>query len=203
MSQLIQITGSAQRYFSFPANLPTAMAYYSNLVPMLVHLPHICLIEDYGNNQFQACYTTTELGIYQVKIYCNLQAFVNPEVNTLQMVSLDGAPQVEAEAGFNFTTATGHFASKSVFFEDEPDRTNIQYSLELRAELPKPFGLKYMFSDIVDKIAGSITYYRIDEIAEGFIKNSIKAFPQWKSRDDTSNQFNTLDPKPKPTMMVA
>ena len=41
---------------------------------------------------------------------------------------------------------------------------------------------------VVDKIAQGITSKRIREIAEGFITDSIAAFPIWRSQEVSSEQ---------------
>jgi hypothetical protein len=176
---MIKIVGSARRTFIFPADLPTAYAYYSDVSRVLTYLPYISLVRAYAYDRFRMLYSTTELGIYHVRIFCDLRTTLNGGGGHVIRISpLNGVAPVKSEAGINSITAPGYYSSVSVF-HDAGDKTRIDYSITLQAKLPTPLGLRFMPGTVVDGIATSITESRIHEIASGFIERSIDAFPYW------------------------
>jgi hypothetical protein len=174
---VIKVVGSARRSFVFPAELPVAYAYYGDVGRILNYLPHICLVRAYKPDRFRMLYNTTELGTYHVRIYADVQTTLEKGW-VIRIHPLDGMAPVQARAGLNSSTAQGYFYSKSAFFDDG-QQTRVEYSLQLRAELPTPLGLRFMPGVMVDGIARSITHMRIREITDGFIERSTSAFPHW------------------------
>jgi hypothetical protein len=63
----------------------------------------------------------------------------------------------------------------------EGEQTRIEYELDLQAELPTPLALRVVPGGVLNRISYNITNWRIDEIAGGFIENSIAHFPQWQA----------------------
>jgi hypothetical protein len=177
---MIAVAGAAHRSFVFPAELPTAFAYYSDLERVLTYLPHICVVQAYRYNQFRMLYSTTELGVYHIRIFCDLQARLDEKERTLSIIPLNGVPRAKTTAGAKSATTHGLFSSTSVF-QAAGAETTIEYSLQLRADLPNPGGVRLMPRSAVNRIAHGITQRRIDEIAAGFIERSIDAFPFWLS----------------------
>jgi hypothetical protein len=175
---MMTIAGSAQRSFTFPAGLPTAFAYYSDIERILPYLPHIYLTRSYDSHHFRACYTSTELGIYHIHIYCDLEARFDKETRAIRMKPFEGAAPVKANAGMSTASGQGFFSSQSLFYP-AGNQTRVDYSLHLQAQLPTPLGLRLMPGRVVDTIAARITRIRIHEIAQGFIERSIRAFPDW------------------------
>jgi hypothetical protein len=177
---MIKVAGSIRRSFTFPAELPLAFAYYGDLGRLLTYLPHIFLVQAYGVDRFRMLYRTTELGIYHIRIFCDLQAQLDEKEQALIVRPLEVAPPVEPTARLKSSTAQGFYSSKSVFHPGD-GVTKIDYSLNLRAELPTPHGLRMMPHLVVNRIAHNITRWRMREIADGFIERSIDAFPYWLS----------------------
>jgi hypothetical protein len=175
---MIQVSGSTHRSFVFPAELATAFAYFSGLDRILTYLPHICVVRAYRFNQFRMLYSTTELGVYHIRIFCDLQARLDEKERTLSIIPLNGVPPAKTEKGIKSATTQGVFSSRSVF-HPAGNETTVEYSLELQAELPTPGGLRFMPRSVVNHVAHSITQSRISEIAEGFIERSSDAFPFW------------------------
>jgi hypothetical protein len=175
---MIQVSGSHRRTFTFPAELPLAFTYYSDLGRILPYLPHIFLVQAYRYDQFRMLYSTVELGLYHIRIFCDLEARLDEKTRTLTIQPLNGNPPVESVAGPRSATAQGFYSSKSVF-RAAGKQTAIEFSLKLRADLLSPLGLRLMPGGIVNRIAHNITRRRIREIAEGFIERSIDAFPYW------------------------
>jgi hypothetical protein len=175
---MIRVAGSTRRSFAFPAELPIAFAFYSDLSRVLNYLPHIFLVQAYDYDQFRMLYSTTELGMYHIRIFCDLQAQLDEEERVLLIKPLDASPPVRAKAGFKSATAQGYYYSESVFHATG-DETVIDYRLQLRAALPTPLGLRFMPGAVINRIAHNITRWRIREIVDGFIERSIDAFPFW------------------------
>ena len=174
---MIRVAGSVHRSFVFPAELPLAYAYYADIGRVLSYLPHICLARTYGPDQLRLLSHSTELGLYRIRIFADVQTLLEDGC-VLHARPLDAQPPVLSDAGARSATAQGYFTSRSTF-HDSGSQTRIEYKLQLRADLPTPLGLRVMPELVVGSIARSITNMRIREIVEGFINRSIDAFPHW------------------------
>lgn len=176
--RVIKVAGSAHRSFIFPSRLPVAYAYFADVGRLLSYLPYICLVRAYGPDRFRLLYSSTELGVYQIRIFADVQTTLEQEGWILRIRPLNGIPPIQAQADIHSTTTHGYFTSQSVF-HDEGDQTRIEYHLQLQAALPTPTALRFMPGAVVDRIAKGITQKHIREIAEGFIERSTDAFPHW------------------------
>jgi hypothetical protein len=174
---MIRVAGSAHCSFLFPAELPLAYAYYADIGRVLRHLPHICLAQTYGPDHLRLLYKSTELGIYRIRIFADVETILE-DGHVLHVMPIDCLPPVQVGCGAQSTTAHGKFTSQSIFY-DRGSQTEIEYALRLQADLPKPGGLRLMPRRVVDSVARSITHTRIREIAAGFVTRSVDAFPQW------------------------
>ena len=184
---MINVVGSASRSFVFPADLPMVYAFYGDVGRLLNYLPHISLVRAYEPDRFRLLYSTTELGTYQIRIFADVQTTLDKGW-VIRVHPLDGMPPVKAETGVNSSTAQGYFTSRSAF-KEVGDHTRVEYSLQLRAQLPTPLGLRLMPGMVVDRIAASITHMRIREIVDGFIKRSVDAFPYWLAEMENHRSF--------------
>jgi hypothetical protein len=174
---MIRVSGSARRAFTFPAELPVAYAYYADVGRVLSYLPRICLVRAYGPDQFRLVYRSTELGVYQVRIFADVQTRLE-EGWVLRVAPLSSVPPLKGRADARTTRTQGYFSSRSVFY-DEGEQTRIEYTLKLWGELPTPRGLRFMPGVMVDRVAATITGMRMDEIVAGFVERSVDAFPDW------------------------
>jgi hypothetical protein len=172
---MISIAGSTDRQFIFPSDLPSATAYYRDVDRILTYLPHIQLVARYGPDQFRALYQTIELGVYRVRIYCDMQIHFDETTHTLHVDPLYGPTPVKQSVSVQSLTAQGFFTSRSIFHARD-HAAEIDYRLQLKASLPKPLGLRLIPDAVINQIADSIVDWRIDEIAEGFIDRSIKEY---------------------------
>lgn len=172
---MITLNGSTQRQFSFPDNLAAATRYYRDFDTILNFLPHITLVQKYGPNRYRALYHTVELGVYRVKIYCDLQVQFDEATHILHVIPLTGLPPVKQSVSVQSLVAQGQFTSQSVFVACG-DETRIDYRLGLAAALPKPIGLNLVPDALMNQITHSIADWRIHEIAGGFIERSIAAY---------------------------
>jgi hypothetical protein len=199
---MIKVIGSAHHSFAFPGKLPVAYAYYADVARVLSYLPHICLVRAFGPDRFRLLFSSTELGLYHVRIFADVQTTLEPGW-VVRVRALEGLPPVGAEAGVHSSTAQGVFESRSVFYADG-DQTRIDYSLRLVASLPTPHALRFMPGVVMDRITRGITRMRMREVVEGFIERSTDAFPYWldEMRNHTSLPAAgnpDASPEPMPT----
>jgi hypothetical protein len=171
-------------------------AYYGDVGRILNYLPHICLVRAYGPDRFRMLYSTTELGTYHIRIFADVQTTLE-EGWVIRVHPLEGIKPVESQATVNSATAQGTFSSRSAF-QDKGDETEIEYSLELKANLPTPLGLRFMPGGMVARIARSITSMRIREITEGFVGMSVEAYPHWL---EEMGNYHAKSKQPYPRMI--
>ncbi len=172
---MIQIAGTTRQTFSFPADSAAASSFYRDFGRILHYLPHIQLVRAYGPDQFRVLYDTLELGVYRVRIYCDLQVHYDERNQTLHVTPLLNKPPAKSEATVHSLTAPGYFTSQSIF-RARSDHSVVDYQVSLEARLPKPFGLMLMPDKVIEQIASNITDWRIHEIAGGFIRRSVQEY---------------------------
>jgi hypothetical protein len=175
---MIKVTGSITRAFIFPASTKDTLIYYSDLPRIIQYMPHINLVEDYGNNEVRVLYKTVELGAYTIRIYCDMRGQVDETNKQLIISPLQSALPVEANATASISTAQGVFGLQANLF-DLDDHTRAEYHIQLQAVMPRPLGMRLMPKRVVNRIAQNVASSRIREIADGFIKASIDAYPDW------------------------
>jgi hypothetical protein len=121
-------------------------------------------------------YHTTELGLYQVKVYCDLRAELDNQTRTLRILSQpNGFAPVKTGVSMYGLTGLGEYSSLSTFRESG-DHTEIDYHLKLEFGVPAPLALRLLPQGALESLANSIANHRIVEIAEGFIRRSIQDF---------------------------
>ncbi len=176
---MLKIAGSNSRTFTFPADVDTALCYYRDIPRLITFLPHIELHEIFADNQYRMVYSAKEMGAYTITIYADVQATVLEREGIIRILPLNGHKPMKSRASFNATQVQGYYASEGIFIP-EGDKTLIEYTFELLAEPPRPKGLRFMPGVMVDGIAQNITHWRVREIVDGFIANSLAAFPTWQ-----------------------
>ena len=134
---MIAIAGSVHRSFVFPADRLSAFEFYRNLGQALDFLAHISVLRSYDDLQFRMLYNTTELGIYRIQIFCDIEAEEDRGAWALRIRPLVGIRPVKSKAGLYSSTTQGYYASES-FFSTENGQTRIDYHLHMRARLPVP-----------------------------------------------------------------
>ena len=169
---MIEIHGAVQRSFTFPAGLPEARAYFADFRHIVSLLPHIRLIRAHSADCFRVLYHTLELGVYDVRLYCDLQARFDAPKATLRVWPCTAAAPVKPRATLTSLTAQGEYRSTSTV-RSAGAVTQVDYRLQLRAVLPKPVGLHLLSDRAVERAAHSIVMWRIREIADGFIARTL------------------------------
>lgn len=172
---MIRLAGTAKRSFLFPSDIHTAMKFYADMGDLFKYLPHITLIETYAKTQFRVLYSSTELSIYRIQLYCDLEVTFNEENDIIEVGMLKGKKPIKPKAGMHSSRGIANFKSTSQFIS-EGDRTRIYYHLNLHGELPTPRAFSLVPDSITDHIAESIAKRRIFEIADGFISGSLYDF---------------------------
>ncbi|MCL4267823.1 MAG: hypothetical protein KJ069_31945 [Anaerolineae bacterium] len=185
---MITISGRVQLTFTLPTAVTTAFHFYQDIHRILPYLPRIALVQAYGAQHVRVCYLSRELNAYDVAIYCDVHAEADPTSYTIRLTPREAGTPVKAKSSFNRTEAYGRYTSTSIFYPDGDrtggERTRLEYSLELAAELPKPWATKLVPDSIMDAIANSITNHRIHEIASGFITKSALDIPAWAAQNE-------------------
>lgn len=179
----IRIDGSVQRSFLFPAELETAINFYQNYPKIFRYLTHIHIDKIFSESQFRLKYETVELGLYRVKIFCQIQAEVIPDENRLEIQTINFAEKTPPANGIYSATSGGEFSSISQF-ERYRHQTIVHYQISLRADLPTPYGLKLIPEATRNRLSAGITRYRMQEIAGTFIKQSIEGFLRTSANSD-------------------
>lgn len=185
---MLTVTGSVDRTFEFPADPKTTVTYYHNLKRLVAYLPHITLLHAYHDNHISLKYEAEELQAYTIIIYCDLHARIDADTNHLLIRPVRPENPVPAEATLSATQGQGLFAMETKFTAIAAELTRIDYTLQLQAKLPRPRGMRLMPRRIVNRITDQITNGRVLEIADGFITQSIAAFPAWQAANPTAGQ---------------
>lgn len=171
---MIQLAGSAHRTYLFPADLPAAFAYHCGLARSMRCLPHISIVERYATDQLRLLYSAID-GLYRVKIFCDVLITVDQPNYRLRIGPLAGHAPVKNEVGLNTMTCQGHYDSESAF-SAAGHQTQIEYRLNLRANVPTPVPLRLIPTALIDRAAHNIQHLRTAEIMNSFIDQSRQAY---------------------------
>lgn len=179
---MLRINGTARLSFTFPADRETTFVYFSDMHRLVSHLRYIDLAQAYPGHRYRLLYESTELNAYDIHVWCDVALDASDRYNTIRVYPVNGIEPVENKATLQATYGQGFYSSEANFFDVAGDQTRIEYKLSLHADLIRPTSMRLMPIRVVDKIAQGITSKRIREIAEGFITDSIAAFPIWRSQ---------------------
>ncbi len=172
---MIKVTGNVHRSYIFPTHRAAAFAYYSDFNRVVNLLSLISLIHSYGEEQYRVRYDSVELGFYRIQIDCDVQTVFDKENWALYVQAVNSKETSSPEVSFYSSKTHGVYSSESSFFA-EGDQTRVEYTLQLHATLKPPLGLRFVPGRILDQIAYNITQWRIKDIAESFIQESILDF---------------------------
>jgi hypothetical protein len=174
---MIQISGSIQRTFIFPAEVQETLTFFSELVQVAQFMPHISLVHMYAPHQIRVMYETVELGSYTIRIFTDLEGKIDRKAHTIsvQPIKLDTAVPIHPQATLRETIGQGLFAIQAQLY-DLDDRTRIEANLRLQAELEQPRGMNLMPKRVVNRIAQGITDHRMREMADGFIRTALATY---------------------------
>lgn len=172
---MIRLAGTAKRSFIFPSNLPDSMQHYANMEKLFEYLPFISLIQTYSKTQFRVLYSSIELNIYKIQLYCDLEVAIDERNALIQVKPLHTGNSIKSKAGLHSSRGNASFSSSSKFIPDG-NNTRVYYHLELSGELPTPKAFRMVPNNITNHIAETIANRRIFEIIDGFISASLADF---------------------------
>ncbi|SRR5690606_13542448 len=175
---MIKLAGSAHHSFYFPAPLAEVYNYYSDLPHVFSYLPYISMVTRHSDDHFRMLFSSTELGAYTIRIYCDMRATLDGGRHLIRIVPAEALPPIQPSASFNSTTGRGYFSFQSIF-TSAGDTTLIEFKLQLQARLPRPGGMKLMIGSMVNSVAKNITDRRMGEVIEGFVEQTVEAYPLW------------------------
>ncbi len=178
---MIQITGSIQRTFIFPAPAAETLTFFSELVRVAQFMPHISLVHTYAPDQIRVLYESVELGSYTIRIYTDLEGKIDGKAQTISVypVKIPTATPIETTCTMRETVGYGLFAIDAQLFELD-EQTRIEATLRLEARLEQPRGMNLMPKRVINRIAKGITDHRMREMADGFIKTSLAAYADYQ-----------------------
>ena len=161
-----------QRIFVFPADLARTTAYFCDFTLVLGHLPHLRLIKTHAANQYRILYSAAEAGVLHVAFTCDVQTDYAEANRSFHVIPLAGIPPVKPEVTFNSITGQGYYTSRSIFQPAGPN-TQIHYSIEIRADLPRRRELDWMPKSMVKRIAEDVVRRRLREITAALFTRSL------------------------------
>ena len=172
---MIRLAGKAKRSFIFPGNLQDAMQHYADTEKLFEYLPFIALINSFSTTQFRVRYSSTELNIYKIQLYSDLEVVIDNEQSCIEVKTLNMHKPIRPKAGLHSSRGNASFTSNSRFVP-EGENTRIYYELELRGKIPTPKAFSLVPISIRNHIAETIAERRIFEIVDGFIMASLTDF---------------------------
>ncbi|GIK57356.1 MAG: hypothetical protein BroJett015_30190 [Chloroflexota bacterium] len=174
---MMQISGSIQRAFIFPAEVQETLTFFSELIQVAQFMPHISLVHTYAPNQIRVMYETVELGSYTIRIFTDLEGNIDRHAHTISVypVRLETAVPIKPEATLRETVGHGLFAIQAQLY-DLGGQTRLEANLRLQAELEQPRGMNLMPKRVINRIAQGITDHRMREMADGFIRAALAAY---------------------------
>jgi hypothetical protein len=104
-----------------------------------------------------------------VIFFCDVQADYDEANRTFHVVPLAGIPPVKSETAFNSIIGQGYYTSRSVFRPSGTD-TQIKYSPEIKADLPRRRELDWLPDAIVKRLAEVVVRRQLREITATFIR---------------------------------
>lgn len=173
----MHIAVSDQRVFSLPADVGTALDYFSDFERTIGELLHLEVVKRHAPNQYRILYSASEAGLYRVALFCDLQVEYDAARQSMHVTPLEGMAPVPAKVTLNSLTGQGTYTSQSVF-QAAGAMTRVRYEVEIKGRLPKPLGLKFLPEAVVQRMVENVVRQRLQEITEAFIRGSIEGLAQ-------------------------
>jgi len=178
---MIKVAGTTKRSFLFSGNTYEAIEYYSDTGRIFKCLQNITLIKQYSATQFRMMFHSTELSIYTIQLYSDLEVLIDKNNATISIMPFNGKKPIKPKSGMHSSRGMANFSSTSQFIPDGKF-TRVYYHLNLDGELPKPLAFSLVPEKITNHIAENIAKRRIADIADGFIIASLADFEKKKYR---------------------
>jgi hypothetical protein len=169
----IQIDGQARRGFIIPARRDAAFTYCCDFEKIFGLVPHLTIVRAYNDRCFRVRYQSTELGVYRIRIYADLQIILD-EINwVLRLEPASGIDPVHPQAGWAAAEGHGWFTGQTRFYENEGD-TKVVYNFRIQAQVPTPFSACILPPSMCRKIANSIASRRVKDITQSIVNNTLE-----------------------------
>jgi hypothetical protein len=178
---MIKVAGNTKRSFLFPGKFDEAIEYYSDTGRIFNYLQNVTFIKQYATSQFRMMFRSTELSIYTIQLYCDLEVMIDKNIATISVRPLNGKKPIKAKSGIHSSRGMANFSSTSRFVPDGKF-TRVYYHLNLDGELPKPLAFSLVPDKITNHVAENIAKHRIAEVADCFIFASLANFERKKIR---------------------
>ena len=178
---MIKVAGNTRRSFLFSGNYHEAIEHYSDIGSIFNYLQKVTLTKQYSNSQYRMMFRSTELSIYAIQLYCDLEVIIDKNNATISVRPLFGKKPIKPKSGMHSSRGMANFSSTSKFVKDG-EFTRVYYHLNLDGELPKPLAFSLVPDKITNHIAENIAKRRIAEIADGFIIASLADFERKRTR---------------------
>ena len=178
---MIKVSGSTKRSFLFSGNSHEAIEHYSDMRRIFSYLKQVTLTKQYSASQFRMMFHSTELSIYTIQFYCDLEVKIDKNNATISVRPLSGKKPIKPKSGMHSSRGMANYSSTSQFIPDGKF-TRVYYQLSLEGKLPKPLAFSLVPDKITNHIAENIAKRRISEIADGFILASLADFAGKKNR---------------------
>jgi hypothetical protein len=169
---MIRIAVSDQRAFTLPADLVTTTAYFRDFERTIQGLPHLIMIKTYAPDQYRILYSAAEAGVYLVKFYCDIQVQFDELNHDLRVLPLPGIPPVPPKVTLNSMTGQGYYASQSIF-QPAGKNTNVNYEVEIKAEVPKRLELRFLPDHAVKRVIEQLVKQRLQAITDTYFERTI------------------------------
>jgi hypothetical protein len=178
---MIKVSGSTKRSFLFSGNSHEAIEHYSDIGRIFNYLQNVKLTKQYSKSQFRMMFRSTELSIYTIQLFCDLEVLIDKDNATISVRPFNGEKPLKPKSGMHSSIGMANFSSTSQFVPNGK-LTRVYYHLNLDGELPKPLAFSLVPDKITNHIAENIAKRHIAEIADGFIIASLADFERKKFR---------------------
>ena len=111
---MIHVAGSVSRSFIFPAPWEIAAEYYRDFNRVVRHLSLISMVKQLDEDKFRVMYNSVELGVYNIKIYCDVHTIFDENQRVLVVQTTDDHPKLPTRSGWNSSEAHGAFAQRRI-----------------------------------------------------------------------------------------
>lgn len=167
---MIHIAGRARQSFVLHCPLEAAWQWFNTPVEYFSLLPHIRVVKSYSPRRFRLLYEATELGLYRVRLFCDLavQADARRRLLGIRPFSSPDGP-VPPRSGLRTITSQGVFRSTTAFRADGGN-TIIEYDLAIEARFRKPAILAPVPDSVAGEMAAPVVSWHVQEITAEFIR---------------------------------
>ncbi len=172
---MLNLSSSFQHTFLIDADRFTVFDYLANWKQSLPLLPHISIVKQHSSDCFRMLYSTNELGLYRVQIFCDAQLVCDDRKQFLRLLPLDSISPVKSKAGFYSLTGHGCFTSETEL-ESSGRRTWVHYNLHIESGVPVPKAYHLLPKSALEDLLHKIVQRRLEEIVTEFARRTARVF---------------------------